>query len=40
MLLGGRELAEPGPLNKIKETRTIGVIVIVISDIANRKVAN
>jgi hypothetical protein len=40
VLLGGRELAEPGPLNRIKETRTIDVIVIVISDIINRKVAN
>jgi F420-dependent methylenetetrahydromethanopterin dehydrogenase len=40
VLLGGRELAEPGPLDGIKETRTIDVIVIVISDITNRKVAN
>jgi hypothetical protein len=40
VLLGGRELAELGPLDRVKETGSIGVIVIVISDIINRRVAN
>jgi hypothetical protein len=36
VLLGGGELAEPGPLDGVKE----GVTVIVISEITNGKVAN